>query len=591
MLMLMFVFELKAQVPQAFNYQAVARNSSGNLLASQTISIKITIHQSSASGTVVYSETHGSVTTNQFGLFTINIGEGTPVSGTFSGVTWSSGDYWLQVQMDPLGGSSYTDMGTAKLLTVPFAMYAANAGTSGVTGPTGPAGATGVAGVTGATGPTGTGSQSLSQVLAVGNSAGTYDIDMNGKSITNANVLGLGSSNANYIDMYYGHILDYWGSHGTDGQVLTVHGTSPSTHVSWDTPASGGSLPSGTSGQTLRHDGTDWVANSLLYNNGSYVGIGTTSPLSKLHVAGVVRIDDTDPLLKFNTGSTYKGFIQGYGTDFYLSNEQNGNMIFRTNATETMRLTATGKLGIGTTSPSGYSQLRVATHNRYAGYFTSDTASSYAHVIHAEYTGVGNTDAFAVYGKSAPADWYGTGGYFEGNYQGVEGVVVDATGTGGYFGVYGSAYSSGAGTTYGVYGLAGGSTATKYGVYCSGNGAYTGTWTGVSDKKFKKDIADYTNALDNVLKLKPVTYTMKTGEYPYMGFASGTQIGFIAQEMETVFPTLVENGVHPGAKKGDPKVEYKGINYIGLIPVLVKAMQEQQAEIETLKLQVKNLQK
>ena len=235
--MLMFVFELKAQVPQAFNYQAVARNSSGNLLASQTISIKITIHQSSASGTVVYSETHGSVTTNQFGLFTINIGEGTPVSGTFSGVTWSSGDYWLQVQMDPLGGSSYTDMGTAKLLTVPFAMYAANAGTSGVTGPTGPAGATGVAGVTGATGPTGTSSQSLSQVLAVGNSAGTYDINMNGKSITNANVLGLNGSNANYIDMYYGHILDYWGSHGTDGQVLTVHGTSPNTYVAWETPS------------------------------------------------------------------------------------------------------------------------------------------------------------------------------------------------------------------------------------------------------------------------------------------------------------------------------------------------------------------
>lgn len=143
-----------AQIPQAFNYQAVARDASGNILASQLIGLKLTIHQGSSGGTVVYEETQGA-STNQFGLFTLALGQGTPITGTFSAITWSSGNYWLQVQMDPSGGSTYTDMGTSQLLTVPYAMYAANAGTPGATGATGPTGANGVTGMAGTTGPTG----------------------------------------------------------------------------------------------------------------------------------------------------------------------------------------------------------------------------------------------------------------------------------------------------------------------------------------------------------------------------------------------------------------------------------------------------
>jgi Protein of unknown function (DUF1566) len=151
MLMLLFICELKAQVPQAFNYQAVARDNFGNLIVSHAVGIQIIIHQTTASGTPVYSETFAT-STNQFGLFTIAIGKGTPVSGTFSSITWSTGNYWLEVQLDPSGGSSYTSMGTSQLLTVPYAMYAVNAGVPGVTGPTGPTGATGSQGVTGPTG-------------------------------------------------------------------------------------------------------------------------------------------------------------------------------------------------------------------------------------------------------------------------------------------------------------------------------------------------------------------------------------------------------------------------------------------------------
>jgi hypothetical protein len=119
-----------AQVPQALNYQAVARTSAGALLANQAVGIKISIHTGSAAGAVVYSEIHAP-TTNNFGLFTLSIGTETPVSGTFNTIDWSTGNYWLQVEMDPTGGVTYADMGTSQLLTVPYAMFAGNVGIKG----------------------------------------------------------------------------------------------------------------------------------------------------------------------------------------------------------------------------------------------------------------------------------------------------------------------------------------------------------------------------------------------------------------------------------------------------------------------------
>jgi len=54
-------------------------------------------------------------------------------------------------------------------------------------------------------------------------------------------------------------------------------------------------MPAGSSGQTLRHDGTSWVANSVLFNNGTNVGIGTTTPGAKLEVAGQIKITGGTP--------------------------------------------------------------------------------------------------------------------------------------------------------------------------------------------------------------------------------------------------------------------------------------------------------
>ncbi|MCW8940750.1 MAG: hypothetical protein OQJ88_08845, partial [Flavobacteriales bacterium] len=109
---------LKAQAPEKINYQAVARDLSGNPLVNQTLNVTYEIRQSSPTGTSVYTETHSGISTNQFGLFTAEIGGGIPSVGTFAGINWGAGLYYLYVEVngDPMGSS--------QLLSVPYALYA-----------------------------------------------------------------------------------------------------------------------------------------------------------------------------------------------------------------------------------------------------------------------------------------------------------------------------------------------------------------------------------------------------------------------------------------------------------------------------------
>lgn len=116
---------VNAQAPQAFNYQAVARNSTGDLIQNQLVTFRISILQDSPEGTLLYRESHA-VTTNDFGLANLQIGKGSVLDGTFSGIDWSTGQKHLKVELDPAGGTAYVEMGTAELLSVPYALFADN---------------------------------------------------------------------------------------------------------------------------------------------------------------------------------------------------------------------------------------------------------------------------------------------------------------------------------------------------------------------------------------------------------------------------------------------------------------------------------
>lgn len=123
-----FIFSLSwAQSPEQFNYQAVIRNSGGNILANQNVGIKFNIRQSTAGGTIVFSETFAA-TTNEFGLVNLKIGSGAAVTGTIAGIPWGAGPFYLEFMADAAGGSNYATVGTSQLLSVPYALYAKNAG-------------------------------------------------------------------------------------------------------------------------------------------------------------------------------------------------------------------------------------------------------------------------------------------------------------------------------------------------------------------------------------------------------------------------------------------------------------------------------
>ncbi|WP_212006651.1 hypothetical protein [Chitinophaga sp. HK235] len=170
----LFSLQLYAQNGlKTINYQAVARNGNGTMLANENINVRITILGGSPSGPVQYQETHNT-TTNQLGLFTLQIGAGTPSSGHFSTIPWANANQFIKVEASTDGGS-YQELGTSPFASVPFALYAANSapgatgpkgdpgptgnagpqGPAGAVGPQGPAGIPGLPGVTGAPGPQG----------------------------------------------------------------------------------------------------------------------------------------------------------------------------------------------------------------------------------------------------------------------------------------------------------------------------------------------------------------------------------------------------------------------------------------------------
>jgi|GEM_PF-2397636 len=118
-----------SQAPNLVNYQAIARDVSGNPLINNAVNIQFDIRETTSSGTIVYSETHA-LNTNQFGLFTAQIGGGTPLLGTFSAINWGLNIHYLQVTING------DVMPATQLLSVPYALHAGTA-TSGTPGANG----------------------------------------------------------------------------------------------------------------------------------------------------------------------------------------------------------------------------------------------------------------------------------------------------------------------------------------------------------------------------------------------------------------------------------------------------------------------
>ena len=222
------------------------------------------------------------------------------------------------------------------------------------------------------------------------------------------------------------------------------------------------------------------------------------------------------------------------------------------------------------TSPTGFRNIQL--FNSFGqvyvggGDFTTIAPLSSPTFYAEAYAGAGNLfSGTAIYGKAS--------------FGRFEQIGIFGDGSGG----------SGNGRTRAVYGIAPSGDYAGYSdgdSYLNGNAFYTGSIIFVSDKRLKKNIIKETSTLNKLMLLNAYTYNMQTPEKSGLNLAKNLQHGFIAQEVEEVFPELVNEVSNLNEAK--EKQTFKGVNYIALIPILTKAIQEQQVQIEDLKKQLAN---
>lgn len=284
--------------PQKFNYQGVARMANGAPIAAQAIGMRISILDGSAIGTPVYVETHNA-TTNQFGLYNVAIGGGTVQSGNMSSIAWGTGDKYVKVEIDPAGGSSYTDLGAAQLLSVPYALYSA----TGVPGPAGPQGAQGPAGPAGSANISGTTNYlvKFTNTTTGGNSS---VFDNNGK-------VGIGSTTPKslfYVQGSAGDTVNIGSDQFDQHSIVALSSTSSTTRIT-------NTILGNASNSSAENHGVTGYANgsnSATYNVGLF-GVGiASSNAGNIGVYGYAGGGTFNTAIYGNAGtSAWAGYFNG----------------------------------------------------------------------------------------------------------------------------------------------------------------------------------------------------------------------------------------------------------------------------------------
>lgn len=307
----------------------------------------------------------------------------------------------------------------------------------------------------------------------------------------------------------------------------------------------------------------------------------------------------------------------------FLGTKDNSSLVIKTSNLERMRITSTGKIGIGTQAPRQRLDVKGGAINADSGFYINNSKVLYSAgdlILDAHYSTVDigdtNQDAtgLAVFSGAsgivgvANVLGVGVGGMCQSTDPrsygiGVLGNSYASTGFGGDFeNTSGTGAYCHSDSTYGIYAMGG---AKSYAGYFNGGIYATGIYS-ASDETLKQNIEDFASAMDIIKQLHPKQYQYRQDDnYKLMKLPQGEHYGLIAQDVEKVLPGLIKDTKFsvdqalPHTISFDPKspgkklnfqvsntgkvIDFKALNYTELIPILVKGMQEQQQSIEDLK--------
>jgi hypothetical protein len=481
-ILITFLVTITTFAQQGINYKAIVKDNLGNVVANQSVTVQFTINQGIY---VVYQEDH-TVNTDANGLVILNIGTGNILSGNFDTIDWSTGNYYLKVQIDT--GSGLVDLGSTQFRTVPFALYAQNSIAKGL------------------------------EALDQGNGIGWRLV---GKTPNHYGDLGL-----NAVDF---STYDYnSGQHGARGNYsfATGYGTeaSGSSSIAFGngTVASGyestafgyHSEASGDRSAAFGYYSEASGSNSFAFGNNSTAsgynstafGINSTASGSYSTTMGRSTIADDDFSFVLgeyndNTTSTTKLFQIGNGID--INNRSNALTILQNGFTA------------------------VGTHNN-----EPTTDFQVNHGV------AGTLNGFKLQNSGSNENWWRF-------------YTVNSNG---------SLY---------LYSKTGGNS-NAVGSFNNVSGAYTA----LSDRRVKDNFKDLHFNWQSFMQLKPLTYYYKTDKNKQLN------IGFIAQDVEPIYPELVNYN------KEDNLYQ---LNYSGFGVVAIKAIQELKSEVKSLSEENKKL--
>jgi hypothetical protein len=512
------------------NYKALIKDTNGNALSSSPISIQFIIYEGQALTNNVYQESH-TINTDANGFVVINIGEGT-TNNVFTDIDWANDEHFLNVQINT--GTGLEDLGTTQFRTVPYAIQSKKA-----------ANVTGIEAIDEGNGKAwrligknsdnygniGENAIDLSESQVATTEHGATG-DFSSSFGVNTTAFGLASTAFGIATNATGNISFAMGSVSTaSGDYATAFGQSTTASGNFSTVFGASNEASGDYSMAV---GRGLTTNYNSIAIGRY-NVGIVSPASWVDITPLFEIGNgTSNSDRHNALTVYKNGRMN------VSSSSNGLSIFSSN-----------QYGINVADGNSYGIL--ANGDIYGGYFEGDSAAIFAEatinsdpdIILGGDSGNTNDDGIIA----SDPDFAGSDIYLRSNDAVVIQLDHDDSSNGSFI-------------------VRDSDNDNVFSVNESGNATLSGSLTQNSDRRLKKNIDDLHYGLNEILQLQPKQYFWKNQEQ------DKKSLGLIAQDVQPIINEIVNTQ--------DDKLKTLGVNYIELIPVLIKAIQEQQKTIETL---------